>query len=194
MIGTAGMSKQPLTLVVENKGDSTKNHNNIPLTTASGAVNYAFTGYYATTGTKATPAAGLAGYTFTIKLSATDLQSGIDAGKSKTFTGEFITYAMPHRGIVGITWTLILDPGRRTLDFASLDCTAWILSRLQAMGWWRSHWLESIGQAISHTRATVLPIVLLHIDVYKVPLAEAHSRLYYVTCQVEPDVSIVEGS
>jgi hypothetical protein len=35
--------------------------------------------------------------------------------------------------VVGITWTLILDPGRKTLDFASLDCTAWIQSRLQAM-------------------------------------------------------------
>jgi hypothetical protein len=40
--------------------------------------------------------------------------------------------------VVGITWTLILDPGRRTLDFASFDCTAWIQSRLQTMAWWRS--------------------------------------------------------
>jgi hypothetical protein len=38
--------------------------------------------------------------------------------------------------VVGITWTQILDPGRRTLDFASLDCTACIQSRLQAMAWW----------------------------------------------------------
>jgi hypothetical protein len=41
--------------------------------------------------------------------------------------------------VVGITWTLILDPGRQTRDLASLDCTAWIQSRLQAMAWC-SHW------------------------------------------------------
>jgi hypothetical protein len=32
------------------------------------------------------------------------------------------------KAVVGITWKLILDPGCRTLD-----CTAWIQSRLQAM-------------------------------------------------------------
>jgi hypothetical protein len=43
--------------------------------------------------------------------------------------------------VVGITWTLILDPGTgcRTLDFASLDCIAWIQSWLQAMAWWQTH-------------------------------------------------------
>jgi hypothetical protein len=38
--------------------------------------------------------------------------------------------------VVGITWTLILDPGCWTPDFASLDCTACIQPRLQAMAWW----------------------------------------------------------
>jgi hypothetical protein len=28
--------------------------------------------------------------------------------------------------------------GSWMLDFASLDCTAWIHPRLQAMAWWRS--------------------------------------------------------
>jgi hypothetical protein len=33
--------------------------------------------------------------------------------------------------VVVKSWMQILDPGRRMLDFASLDCTVWIQPRLQ---------------------------------------------------------------
>jgi hypothetical protein len=73
----------------------------------------------------------------------------------------------------------ILDPGRRTLDFASLDCTAWIQSRLQAMAWWRRPRLHDFDRKLTNCmQHDMLPIVLLYIDVYKVPLAaDAHSNI-----------------
>jgi hypothetical protein len=74
------------------------------------------------------------------------------------------------------------DFGSWMLDFASLDCTAWIQSRLQAMaislasrGGRRLHDFDrKLTNCMEHD---VLPIVLLYIDVYKVPLAEAHSNI-----------------
>jgi hypothetical protein len=84
-----------------------------------------------------------------IKFAEINLRKGIgDRQKNHTLTLTLALHFFPATCtaflgkvgmVVGITWTLILDPGRRTLDFASLDCTAWIQSRLQAMAWWRSH-------------------------------------------------------
>jgi hypothetical protein len=46
----------------------------------------------------------------------------------------------------------ILDPGRKTLDFASLDCIAWGFN-LGCRRWLGGDLIESIGQAISRAQA-----------------------------------------
>jgi hypothetical protein len=118
--------------------------------------------------------------------------------------------------LVGITGTVILDPGRRTLDFASVGLHR--LDSISAAGdglvaislraldkpfparWPQTSWFRSAADKLYGARRASHRIVIYRC--VKVPLAEAHSkhhvltnaRLYYVTCQVEPDVNIVEGS